>query len=52
MLSEHGVILEEGNGHMIPQVLRDKNYKTVTPDFSDIDTNAFIYLLVHLFNKN
>lgn len=24
----------------------------ITPDFSDIDTNAFIYLLAHLFNIN
>lgn len=54
-LSEPSIVLEKSNGHILPlnyfKVLWDKNYKTVTPDFSEIDEKAFIYLLIHLFTK-
>lgn len=52
VFSEHSMVLEENKGHITSQVLKDKKYKTVTPDFPEIDTHAFIYLLIHLFNKN
>lgn len=55
-LSKPSIVFEEINGHIIPlnyfKFLRDKRYKTVTPDFSEIDTNAFTYLLIDLFNKD
>lgn len=51
-LSESNIVLQESNGHVLPlngfKVLRDRNYKTVTLDFSDIDRKGFIYLLIHL----
>lgn len=55
-LSEPSIVLEEINGHIMSlnyfEVFRDNTYKTVTPDSSEVDTNIFVFLLIHLFNKN
>lgn len=54
-LSESNTVLEESNGYVLPlndfKVLRDRNYQTVTLDFSDMDRKGFMYLLIHLFTN-
>lgn len=54
-LSESNTVLEESNGYVLPlndfKVLRDRNYQTVTLDFSDMDRKGFMYLLIHVFTN-
>lgn len=54
-LSESNTVLEESNGYVLPlndfKVLRDRNYQTVTLDFSDMDRKGFMYLIIHVFTN-